>query len=582
MLLVKCSQCGASYKLSEDLYRRKAAGFGVVVTCRRCKTEIHVDADTPSPSEEDGAESDAAPTAPTHERPEPPLGAEDETPFPMAPEPAATKTPEPVAAKPAPKLPDPAAPLTAKPALLRAPGTPPRPAAATVKGLGVDAVKAAGLQNVTEARGASPPAPRVQHVGKTAPKLVALSPGLLGTVTAPKPKAPPSPPTPAAASPSPPAAASPSPPAAAPPPVAPGRPAVAKPAPKPTEAKAARDAEEASWDPSVPPPSPESSAADSEIPIASQDFLPADSAPVSEMSVDSKDFVTDTSGAEAEAEAKEPDAPKKRLPEAPPAKRGAKAEPKPEELPSTTGTPKLDTLIHGKALPLEQKKGEPRRKRLPSGDLSDDFMSADLGFDAPALSPPNADALMRAPVSSRPAASAPAASKSPSKPSDAKGTTKSARPVTVKAEKKAGSGRGWMALLLLVGLGAGGFAFRDRLRGGAAPTPEITPAASPPNSEPGAPEAPVAEPAPAPGEPAASAGEPMAEGPTTAAAAPTTDPAPAAPPDAPGAAATPRAPAAATPSPAAPTPASTAQAPSRPTAAGPNCSPWSGTPCWSR
>ena len=43
MLTVKCQGCGAVYKLSEDLYSRKAAGFGVVVTCRRCKTEIHVE-----------------------------------------------------------------------------------------------------------------------------------------------------------------------------------------------------------------------------------------------------------------------------------------------------------------------------------------------------------------------------------------------------------------------------------------------------------------------------------------------------------------------------------------------------------
>ena len=44
MLTVKCQSCGAVYKLAEDLYTRKAAGFGVVVTCRRCKAEIHVEA----------------------------------------------------------------------------------------------------------------------------------------------------------------------------------------------------------------------------------------------------------------------------------------------------------------------------------------------------------------------------------------------------------------------------------------------------------------------------------------------------------------------------------------------------------
>ena len=43
MLVIKCPQCNRSYRLAESLYRRKAAGFGVVVTCRHCKTQIHVD-----------------------------------------------------------------------------------------------------------------------------------------------------------------------------------------------------------------------------------------------------------------------------------------------------------------------------------------------------------------------------------------------------------------------------------------------------------------------------------------------------------------------------------------------------------
>jgi hypothetical protein len=278
------------------------------------------------------------------------------------------------------------------------------------------------------------------------------------------------------------------------------------------------------------------------------------------MSVDSKDFVSEEPSAAAEKA--EVEAPKKRLPEAPPAKRSAKPEPKTEELPSTTGTPKLDTLIHGTALPLEQKKGEPPRKRLPSGDLSDDFMNADLGFDAPALAPPTTDALTRAPVSSRPAA-AKAPSKSASKrPSDAKGVTKSTRPAD-KGEKK--SGRGWVALLLLAGLGAGGFAFRDKLRPTAGPEPE--PAATPAKVEPAAPEAPAAEPAPPAAEPAPSAAEPMSEGPTAAATPEPATPAPASPaPAAPAAApATPRA----TTEPASPAPASTGAAPARPTAASP-------------
>jgi hypothetical protein len=507
MLLVKCGQCGASYKLPEELYRRKAAGFGVVVTCRRCKTEIHVDAEPPTMRGEDLAENDAAPTAPTHERPEPPATLDEETPLPTrTPEPALAKTPEP-ATKLAPKAPSAASPVVTKPPLPipRAPGAA-RPAAATVKGIGVDAVKDAAARRATEAKVASPPAPRVQPQPRKAPKLVALSPGLLGTITAPKP---PVPPSPAVVSPPPPAtAASPSPPATALPPVSPAAPAVGMPStPKP-----ARDPEEAAWDPSVPPPPPEPPAPDSEIAVASQDFRPVDSAPSSELSVESKDFIGDVSGEGAPIE-KEPDAPKKRFPEAPGVRRVPKAEPKSEELPSTTGTPKLDTLIHGPALPLDQKKGEPPRKRQPSGDLSDDFMSADLGFDSPALAPPNADALSRAPVSSRPGAAAASTQSSP--PVDATNaksvTSKSARPVSVRAEKKAASGRGWLALLLLAVLGVGGFSFRHRLGRGPGATPEDVPAASPPASEPAPPEVP-AQPAAAPAEPSAPAAEPSVEG----------------------------------------------------------------------
>jgi hypothetical protein len=496
MLLVKCGQCGASYKLPEELYRRKAAGFGVVVTCRRCKAEIHVDAEPPTMRAEELTDNDAAPTAPTHERPEPPAMLEEDTPVPRTPAPALAMTPEPTVklaptapiAPTAPTAPSATKPLAARPALPipRAPGAR-NPAAATVKGIGVDAVKEASSRMTNERKAATPPAPRVEPRPKTAPKLVALSPGLLGTVTAPKPK-PPVPPSPGVVSPAPPPAASPSPPAAVLPPVSPER-AEAPPAPKPP-----RDPEERAWDPSVPPPPPEASAPDSEVAIASQDFLSLDSAPASELSVESKDFLADSVSSGALDE-KEPDAPKKRLPEAPAARRGPKAGPISEELPSTTGTPKLDTLIHGTAVPLDHKKGDPPRKRQRSGDLSDDFMNADLNFDAPAIAPPTADALTRAPVSSRPAAA-----KSPIASGDGTGiSSKSARPVSVKAEKKASSGRGWLALLLLGVLAAGGFAFRNRLGLNTTAAPE-PPAAAPATSEPAMAEAPPAEPAAAPTE----------------------------------------------------------------------------------
>src|SRR3954452_3768827 len=55
MLLIKCPQCNRSYRLAESLYQRKAAGFGVVITCRHCKTQIHVD---------EGALGDASAEAP--------------------------------------------------------------------------------------------------------------------------------------------------------------------------------------------------------------------------------------------------------------------------------------------------------------------------------------------------------------------------------------------------------------------------------------------------------------------------------------------------------------------------------------
>jgi hypothetical protein len=495
MLLVKCSQCGASYKLSDDLYRRKAAGFGVVVTCRRCKNEIHVDAESP----QEVAENDAAPTAPTHERPEPPHASDEDTPPPRTPEPAATKTPEPVMAKVAPRLSTRTPGLTSKPSPPKTPVARPLPAAATVKGIGVEAVRAAGLRRVEEKTGTSPASPPARPVAKPTPRLVALSPGLLGTVTAPKPKAAPSPPSPGAVSPSPPATSSPNPPAAAMPPVAPGQPKA------PAAPAKAKDPEEAAWDPSVPPPppAPESAAADSEVAVASRDFLPADSAPISELSLDSRDYVSEPPSAPAEHQ--EPEAPKRRMPEPPPAKRGAKIE-REQEVPSTTGTPKLDTLIHGTALPLEQKKGEPPRKRLRSGDLSDEFMNSELAFEAPALAPPTADALLRAPESSRPAAAA-----TPSRPASkaTTGPSKSARSAAVKAETKS-SGRGWVAIFLLAALAGGGFAFRDRLGSPKTPPEPERPAATPAESEP--PPSPVAEAPPPVTEPAPPAVSASAEG----------------------------------------------------------------------
>ena len=62
MLLIKCPQCQASYRLAESLYRRKAAGYGVVITCRKCKTQIHLDEGSvpPAAGEADKTAAEAA------------------------------------------------------------------------------------------------------------------------------------------------------------------------------------------------------------------------------------------------------------------------------------------------------------------------------------------------------------------------------------------------------------------------------------------------------------------------------------------------------------------------------------------
>jgi cytoskeletal protein RodZ len=219
------------------------------------------------------------------------------------------------------------------------------------------------------------------------------------------------------------------------------------------------------------------------------------------MNVESSDFIKSSAAQASPEPAKEE--PKKKLPTAPAMKKPV-APTKADEQPSTTGTPKLETLVHGSALG-DQKEGESPRRRLASGDLSDDFMSADLGFDvSPALAPPAADALLKAPVSSRPApskegttgkstTSKPAASKQA-----AKSSSKTARPVVIKPESSAGSSRGKMAVLALVVLGGGALLFRDRLAPRAA-EPDPPSAEAPVAAQ--TPEPPAAEPAPAAAEP---------------------------------------------------------------------------------
>jgi len=515
MLLVKCD-CGASYKLSEELFKRKAAGFGVVVTCRRCKKEIHVDEGASTGPSEEGTVNEL-PTAPVNERPEP--------------EKATAKTPTTPNALP---------PTTAKasPPVVKAP---PSPAKATLLG-GTQAPSPPGLKVMPK-----PPTPGGPPRPGGGPRVVALSPGLLGTVTAVKesPKAPPV--TAVKESPKAPPVGE----AAKPPPVAP-KAATA-------EAQAGLPSSERDTipppDSAAPTPRPASSAADSEIPIESQDFL-GESAPAASPGADAGELTTAPLPA---VPAKEE--PKKRLPTAPAVKRpGAAAAAKPDEQPSTTGTPKLDALVHGPAAALDKKKGDAARKRLPSGDLSDDFMSADLGFDAPPLAPPDAMALLKAPVSSRPAA---ADKPVVTAPSDAKNIApKSPQPVIIKKETASGSGRGKFAVGALLLLGAGALMFRDRLTGKqhqAEPEPAAAAVAK-------APEPPAAEPAaPATPEVAAPAAAAPASANTDSMAEPLPEPEPK--PNPADTAAAPATPAAAAPAAAAPAPAAaTPGAPVRPAA----------------
>jgi hypothetical protein len=94
MLTVKCQGCGSVYKLSEDLYSKKAAGFGVVVTCRRCKTEIHVEAPVEAGAEKIEASEPTASEEPAMSA-EPPATAEAAPKAGAAAEPKVNEPPEP-------------------------------------------------------------------------------------------------------------------------------------------------------------------------------------------------------------------------------------------------------------------------------------------------------------------------------------------------------------------------------------------------------------------------------------------------------------------------------------------------------
>jgi hypothetical protein len=77
MLSVTCPKCSARYSMSEDLYRRKGGGEAVVVTCRKCKSEIRFEApdEKTKPSNETPMSSQESAKAPGEE------GGDDHGPF---------------------------------------------------------------------------------------------------------------------------------------------------------------------------------------------------------------------------------------------------------------------------------------------------------------------------------------------------------------------------------------------------------------------------------------------------------------------------------------------------------------------
>jgi hypothetical protein len=176
MLTINCQSCGAVYRLSLDLYTRKAAGFGVVVTCRRCKNEIHVEAPSVAPAnasaDEESVPADERPTmAPPEAAPE---QAEDD-------DVKAKSAPPPAQATSKGTAPWPQAPLASPPAPAAAPRAespaPPPAVGATPK-----------AESPAPPAAAQRPEPRpmaatAKPLGKRDPgtgPFVALSPGLLG------------------------------------------------------------------------------------------------------------------------------------------------------------------------------------------------------------------------------------------------------------------------------------------------------------------------------------------------------------------------------------------------------------------
>lgn len=457
MLLIKCPQCQASYRLAESLYRRKAAGYGVVITCRRCKTQIHLDEGTlPVPASDADQAAPETPEGDVAASPAPAMAT------PAAPTPVAARVDEPTTDPVGLPPPDPTNPAddTTDAAVNALPNVAPKPAAPRPGGVPRPGGGASPARRGGTLLGIPPPAnppsalvPANEAAKREAsgdgwkPKLVALSPGLLGVQTATKA----------------------APPAAGAPKAAPhGAPPGAKPPPGPPHPT--HDVAD------EPPDSVEPISAGSvELLDSPEDVEPIEAAPDSAMPISSVDYLSSPGAAppgppphpKADAPAAEAKAAPqgKRLPQPPPTPHLPKVAPRVanDEAPSQTSAPTVSELtLESSPLPLSQKKGEPkRRKRQNSGDLTDDLLSNDMSFEpAPALAPPDASALTRAPISSRPAAAAGTSTKAP--------VAKSA--VT---EKKSSGGRGIAILLVMAAFGGVGYVLQHR-----AVTPE------PPKAEP--------------------------------------------------------------------------------------------------
>jgi hypothetical protein len=449
MLTVKCQGCGAVYKLSEDLYSKKAAGFGVVVTCRRCRSEIHVEAP--------GDHGVAKAPSPATEEPTNPKATDVAEP-PVVERPAEQPAPE-------------------EPATIAPPAAPATPEAT------------APIAPTAEA-----PTPKA-----TAPKVVSPSPPrFMAKATAPWPEAPtPSPPATVAAPP----AESPAPPAQKP------RAATLIGSPAPPRA--------------APPAAPRPGAPTGPKPLVKRDPVSGpfvalspglmgvqrpERGPDSEAPVDSSDFL---------------DEPKKAPPKAPPVRRSGEAQ-KPPPAKSEQKAPPARTP--GPALQLKIKeppKPPPQKPRAPvrSDDVSDDLLSADVGFEGkppalaepPRIAAPDSSALVAPPEAPEAAGESPKRASTPTpSTSDAQ-----ARPSPEKKSSRAIP----IVLLSLGAAGAFALAFRSQMPDTSKPPAAESRAAEAPAPETAAAPAPTPAPTPAPDPGATAAPAPD----------PTTPPAPATP-----------------------------------------------------